>query len=165
MNGLIGHYDQLWREHYIPPYVVSLFALLDGLELSSNSKVLDVACGNGIIGKYLMDRFQCRVWGTDISSVALKQADAIGYITELVNLDQEEFPFSEEKFDLVLLSAMIEHIMEPEKIIRMAYQKLMPNGIIIILTPNIAWCFNRILFLIGRWDHRLMGGIDRKSVV
>ena len=159
MNGLVDHYNQLWQESYVPPYVISLFPLLQDLKLSSKSKVLDVACGNGVIGKHLMEMFHCRVWGTDISKVALEQANEIGYITELVNLDQEEMPFPEEKFDLVILSAMLEHVMEPHRIIKMAYQKLTPNGFVIILTPNIVWCFNRLLFLLGRWDHRLMGGM------
>ncbi|NOX33761.1 MAG: class I SAM-dependent methyltransferase [Deltaproteobacteria bacterium] len=159
MNGLVDHYNQLWQERYVPPYVTSLFPLLETLNLSSKSRVLDVACGNGILGKCLIDRFQCLVWGTDISKVALAQCNEIGYTTELVNLDQDKMPFSGQKFDLVILSAMLEHVMEPEKIVKIAYQKLSPNGCVIILTPNIVWCFNRLLFLLGRWDHRLMGGM------
>jgi 2-polyprenyl-3-methyl-5-hydroxy-6-metoxy-1,4-benzoquinol methylase len=159
MNGLVNHYNQMWKERYIPPYITSLFPLLETINLSKKSKVLDVACGNGVLGKCLIERFNCSVWGTDISEVALEQCDEIGYRTELVNLDQECLPFSGEKFDLVILSAMLEHVMEPESIIEMAYQKLLPNGQLIILTPNIVWCFNRLLFLLGRWEHRLMGGM------
>lgn len=159
MNGLVDHYNKMWQEHYVPPYVTSLFPLMQTLNLSPKRKVLDVACGNGIIGKWLIERFQCQVWGTDISEVALKQANEIGYLTEKLNLDREEMPFPGEKFDLIILSAMLEHVMEPDKIIKMAYQKLVPSGLIIILTPNIVWCFNRILFLLGLWDHRLLGGM------
>ncbi|MCF6247897.1 MAG: methyltransferase domain-containing protein [Desulfobacula sp.] len=159
MSGLVDYYNQLWEEDHLPPYVTSLFPLLKTLNLSSKSKVLDVACGNGVLGKYLMDSYGCSVWGTDISTVALVQCKNLGYVTELVNLDQEEMPFGEEKFDLVILSAMLEHVMEPEKIIEMAYQKLVSNGRVIILTPNIVWVFNRFLFLMGQWDHRLMGGM------
>ena len=159
MNGLVDHYNQMWKEHYVPPYITSLFPLLRTLKLSPGSKILDVACGNGITGKWLMERFHCRVWGTDISEVALKQAGEIGYITEVIDLDQGKMPFPGEKFDLVILSAMLEHVMEPEKIVAMAYEKLVPNGFVIILTPNIVWCFNRLLFLLGRWEHRLMGGM------
>jgi len=159
MSSFVDHYNHLWQDYHVPPYVTSLFPLLKMMELNSKSKVLDLACGNGIIGKYLMDRFHCRVWGTDISPVALKKAHEVGYITELVNLDQEKIPFPAEKFDLVILSAMLEHVMEPERIVKTAYQKLVPNGFMIILTPNIVWCFNRLLFLMGRWEHRLMGGM------
>ncbi len=160
MSGLVGHYNQLWQKNSPPTYVTSLFPLLDDLKLSSKSKVLDMACGNGAIGKHLIERFQCRVWGTDISSVALKQAEEIGYMTESVDFDQEgNPPFSGEMFDLVVLSAMLEHVMEPDKIIKMAYQKLTPGGFVVILTPNIVWCFNRFLFLLGSWEHRLLGGM------
>lgn len=158
MHGLIDHYNELWKEDYIPPYLSSLLPLLESLKLTPNCKILDVACGNGVMGKILIDRYQCRVWGTDISDVALKQCQKIGYTTELINLDQEIPPFSEEQFDIVILSAMLEHVMEPEKIVKMAYEKLNPDGHMIILTPNVVWLFNRLLFLFGRWDHRLMGG-------
>ncbi|MDM8538543.1 class I SAM-dependent methyltransferase [Desulfobacterales bacterium HSG17] len=158
MNSLVEHYNQMWKEHHVPPYITSLFPLLETLNISCNSKVLDVACGNGILGKYLMDKFQCKIWGTDVSDVALRQCDEIGYTTELVNLDKDRMPFPGEEFDLVLLSAMLEHVMDPEKIVEMAYHKLSQGGYVIILMPNIVWCFNRLLFLFGHWDHRLMGG-------
>ncbi len=158
MSILTDHYNKLWKVHYIPPYVTSLLPLLEELKLSDKTKVLDFACGNGVIGKYLIDRFDCQIWGTDISDVALEQCKEIGYITDRIDLDQEKMPFPEHKFDLVILSAMLEHVMEPDKIVKMAYQKLSPNGCVIILTPNVVWCFNRILFLMGRWDHYLMGG-------
>jgi len=155
---LVDHYNKLWEVSYIPPYVTSLLPLLEELNLSSETKVLDIACGNGVIGKYLIDRFDCKIWGTDISDVALEQCEEIGYTTERVDLEQEKMPFPEHKFDLVILSAMLEHVMEPDKIVKMAYQKLLPGGRVVILTPNVVWCFNRILFLMGKWDHPLMGG-------
>ena len=159
MESLIKHYNQLWQDERIPPYVTSLFPLLKFLDLKENSKILDVACGNGVIGKFLIKEYKCRLWGTDISDVALKKAENAGYTTELINLDRDAMPFPGDTFDLVILSAMLEHVLEPEKIIQMSYEKLNPGGHLIVLTPNIIWLFNRILFLMGRWDHRLMGGM------
>ncbi|THB81375.1 MAG: class I SAM-dependent methyltransferase [Desulfobacteraceae bacterium] len=158
MDSLIDHYNELWQDDFIPPYITSLFPLLESLKPSPETRVFDVACGNGVIGKYLIENYQCRLWGTDISDVALEQCRKIGYTTELINLDQDSLPFEDQQFDLVILSAMLEHVLEPEKIIEMAYEKLTPGGHVIILTPNVVWMVNRLLFLMGKWDHRLMGG-------
>ncbi len=160
MSGLVDYYDDLWENSGIPPYVQSILPTIEEASLSEGSKVLDIACGNGVLGKWLIERSNCEVHGIDISPVALGLCDKAGYkSTEIVELDKDTLPFPDDHFDLVTLSAVVEHIMEPEKVLANVWEKLKPGGMVVVLTPNISWIVNRFLFLAGRWDHRLMGGM------
>ncbi len=158
-NPFEAHYDEMWKSQNLPPYLTSLIPLFDNLEISEKTRILDIACGNGTLGKFLIGKYGCRMYGTDISSVAIDASRKNGYNATLMNLDSGEEPFPQIKFDYVVLSAVLEHIMDPESMLETAYDKLAPGGKVIILMPNIQWFPNRLLFLLGRWDHRLMGGM------
>lgn len=54
--------DQRWVTE--TPYLVGL---MDGLELTHRSLVLDYGCGIGRLSRALIDKYQCRVVGVDIS--------------------------------------------------------------------------------------------------
>ena len=99
------------------------------------------------------------MYGIDYSPVAVDLCKQKGYTeVEFVDLDTDPIPFEDNFFDLVILSAVVEHIMSPEQVLKQAYCRLKPGGKVIVLTPNISWIINRFLFLLGRWDHKLMGG-------
>ena len=159
MRNIVEHYDQIWRSVDFPPYLRSLFRALEQLPLKSDCRVLDVACGNGMFGEWFKSRLNAEMYGIDYSPVAVDLCRQKGYAqVELVDLDRDPIPFEDNFFDLVILSAVVEHIMSPEQVLKQVWRKLRPGGKVIVLTPNISWLINRMLFLFGRWDHSLMGG-------
>ena len=159
MSDIVEHYDEIWKKMGVPPYLYSLFNAMEQLPLSQGCRVLDVACGNGTFGEWFTDRLNAEMYGLDISPVAIDKCRQKGYRqVELADLDRDSFPFEDDSFDLVILSAVLEHVMSPEQVLRQCFQKLKPGGFVVVLTPNVSWIVNRLLFLIGRWDHRLMGG-------
>lgn len=159
MRNIVEHYDQIWRTVDFPPYLRSLYKALEELPLARNCRVLDVACGNGAFGEWFKARLDADMYGIDLSPVAADLCKQKGYTeVEVVDLDRDPIPFEDDFFDLVILSAVVEHIMSPEDVLKQAYQRLKPGGRVVVLTPNISWIVNRFLFLFGRWDHVLMGG-------
>lgn len=158
MNDLQSHYDEIWENIDVPPYLHSLQPVLDTLNVGSGSRILDIACGNGILGRWMIERYGCRMYGVDMSPVALQACREGGCETQQLNLDSDVFPYEGEQFDMVLLSAVLEHVMDPGDVLKTAWERLRPGGQVVVLTPNICWIVNRLLFLAGRWDHRLMGG-------
>lgn len=77
---IVHHYDAAWIDDVVPPYVLSLQAPLCHLGLSHRGKVLDLGCGNGVLGHWLRQAFGCQVWGTEISEVAAARARERGYV-------------------------------------------------------------------------------------
>ena len=109
-------YDQYWEKDFVPPYLDSLFPAFEQLGILREAKVLDIGCGNGALGDFLIRKYGCRMYGIDISAAALKAAAARGYAVELVDPDSGASfhrPFPEVQFDVVVLSAVLEHVPKP----------------------------------------------------
>lgn len=76
--------------------------------VSPNSRVLDVACGNGSSARVIAADFGAMVTGCDYSSVNLKRAVAASHIagleekTQFVRGGAEQLPFAPDFFDVTL---------------------------------------------------------------
>lgn len=159
MNNIVEHYDHIWRTVDFPPYLRSLFKTLEQLPLHKGCRVLDIACGNGTFGEWFISRLDAEMYGVDYSPVAADLCKQKGYTqVELIDLDRQDLPFEDNYFDLIILSAVLEHIQSPDGMMKQVWKKLKTGGSVVVLTPNISWIVNRVLFLMGRWDHPLMGG-------
>jgi SAM-dependent methyltransferase len=97
--------------------------------------VLDVGCGPG---KFLQQdvRAGWRGVGLDFSQTAVARASALGLDVRLGSL--EDADLEPERFDLVRMSHVIEHLEDPEGTVRQAFSLLRPGGRLHIATPNFA---------------------------
>jgi SAM-dependent methyltransferase len=60
-------------------------------------------------------------------------------ITHLFNVEEDEFPFSDDSFDVVLFCEMLEHLlMNPVATLRQIHRVLKPNGVLVLTTPNVC---------------------------
>ena len=97
--------------------------------------VLEVGCNAGFILKGL-NQLGYSVWGTDLSSTAVRAAK------EYYGLDSlylSEFPPEDKagSFDVLIASHVIEHVLEPRAFAEQCARFLRNDGIIIIRTPNV----------------------------
>jgi 2-polyprenyl-3-methyl-5-hydroxy-6-metoxy-1,4-benzoquinol methylase len=105
-------------------------------ELGRRLNVLDVGCGNGSnslplasLGHYLV--------GIDISSESIEYAQRRNPFSNarfMVHNLMEQ-PLSE-KFDFVICSEVLEHLTDPEPLVRAISGVLEPGGLLIITVPN-----------------------------
>lgn len=100
------------------------------------SKSLDIGCGVGYACKMLKAK-GFEVHGIDISQSALEQAEK--------NLPEGSFKLANESgkieyednfFDTVICLGVLEHITNPEDVVREAYRVLKPGGSALFLVPN-----------------------------
>jgi len=65
---------------------------------------------------------------------------------DLVHGDATKLPFGDNLFDVVIATAVIEHVSEPEKIATECYRVLRQNGIVILTTPDpfFEWVATKI---------------------
>lgn len=55
------------------------------------------------------------------------------------NIEQEEFPFSDHRFDLVVFCEIIEHLQtDPVRVLHQIKRVLKPSGRLIVSTPNVS---------------------------
>jgi len=113
--------------------------------LSSSEKILDVGCGNGNLLE-MINRASPRVQlvGLDFSPGLLKNARIrLKNKARLVNGDALALPFSNNEFDVVILSEVLEHLSNPSKGLAEAKRVLKKNGRFLLTFPNASsyWPF------------------------
>ena len=123
-------------------------------------KALDVGCSTGYIGRLLKD-MGFYVVGIDISKRAIDKAKK--YIDKAYVCDIENCNFDnilDEKFDVIILADVIEHLFDPEQVLVVLKKFLNENGFFVISIPNIANWRARLSLLLGKWEYKRTGLFD-----
>src|SRR5919199_229521 len=101
---------------------------LQGLTISSETKVLDLCCGSGQATRFLVQYSQ-KVTGLDISPVSLERAKRNVPQAKYVEAIAQDMPFPDAQFDLVHTSVAM-HEMKPSvlrQILKEVYRVLKPG--------------------------------------
>lgn len=132
--------------------------------VAPHSRVLDIGCSKGYIGEYLVSEKGCEVWGIEPDATAYAEAKTKGYAF-IANQTIEEALASDalkrERFDAIIMGDVIEHVTDPESVLRMIRASLNEKGRLILSLPNIAHYSVRLGLLSGRWNMVDTGILDR----
>src|ERR1035437_3647960 len=125
--------------------------------------VLDVGCGEGLFGHTLKQMSAGReVWGIEINPIAA--AEAGNKIDKVLVGDVEAVlgGLPEGHFDCVIFNDILEHLIDPESILRNIPRYMTPNGIVVCSIPNVRY-FPVLFRLILRKEWRYVdnGVLDR----
>ncbi len=109
-----------------------------------NKKVLEVACHTGYVSAWLQ-RQGCEVTGAEIYGPALEKAKPYLHRSVLGNIEDTEVwsDIAKEKYDVVLYMHILEHLVNPDEILKKTQDILTPGGNVIICLPNISNWENR----------------------
>ncbi len=116
---------------------------------------LDIGCGDGMATAVALETAAARpgatlrMVGCDWSLAGLGQADARGVRVVRASIDEPGLPFGSGSFDVVVMSELIEHLVDTDKAVAEAWRLLAPGGSLFLSTPNLAAWFNRVLLLLG----------------
>lgn len=83
------------------------------------------------------------------SSQAASRLEKSGIKTCQLDVSTDPLPFSDGTFSLVVLSEVIEHLLDPDFALTEVRRVLKPGGFAVITTPNLASWFNRLILLLG----------------
>lgn len=141
-----------------------LIELLDE-RITNTSVILDIGCGTGAIDFYLAEKGN-NITGIDISEKAIKICNENANNLNLANKTSFEVNTIEgfktnNKFDVVLLIEVIEHVENDVAAIKKISTLLNPKGRLILSTPSINAPLYKIGFL-NNFDKRV-GHLRRYS--
>jgi len=130
------------------------------------SLVLDVGCATGFMGEYLIKEKSCQVFGIEkrLEEAAIAKNKLNGML--IADVEDEDNLRSilqltkNKKFDVILATSVIEHLVNPVKFILSCKKILSPKGIIIASTPNMAHWTIRLALLCGKFDYSNYGILD-----
>lgn len=127
-----------------------------------NKNVLEVGPATGYVTKLLRDR-GCEVTAIEIDPEAADQAAP--YCRRMIVADIEQVDFDEAlddcRFDVVLYGDVLEHLVDPLRILRETRRFLSANGYVVASLPNVAHGSLRMALLTGRFSYTETGLLDR----
>lgn len=137
------------------------------IEIPENTVVLDVGCWNGNLGKKLIREKGCEVHGLDFDKSILKKAQRNGYKkTFLIDMNKnpEKLKNIKNSYDIIICADILEHLIDPQSVLRDLTRLLKPTGVLIISVPNVAFGLNRLNLLFGKWNYTEFGTLDKTHV-
>jgi demethylmenaquinone methyltransferase/2-methoxy-6-polyprenyl-1,4-benzoquinol methylase len=165
---LPAHYDELgallsfgqdprWRR-----------AAVEAVRAAPEDRVLDIACGTGLVSRALIRRWGCRVVGLDQSAPMLDRARAavaadpsLGDRLELVEGEAEHLPCADAEFDHLTFTYLLRYVDDPPATLRELARVVKPGGRV----ASLEFCVPRGLWLevwrlYTRFGLPLLGRLD-----
>lgn len=128
--------------------------LMNPIASGRPSRVLDVGCGNGsLCGRFLARGY--RAVGIDVSEsgLAIARAAHPGVRFEMLPADATLMgSLDEPPFDYVTCMEVIEHLYDPQGLLRGCFEAVRPGGTFICSTPYHGYLKNLAIALLDRWD-------------
>lgn len=130
--------------------------------VGQKKEVLELGCSTGYLTKKLKEN-NCVVDVLEIDPDDLKKAKEFARSAFLGDLDNEEvFKTLTKKYDVIISSDVLEHLKNPDKVLKKFKSNLKANGRILISMPNIAcWSMRRELFFKGNFEYQESGILDK----
>jgi SAM-dependent methyltransferase len=127
----VGTYEQGWRAQLDPAHAL----MLDMIDLRPGDRVLDVACGTGLVSFRAAEAVgaQGAVVGTDISERMVETVRRIAAERAVGNIvferaDAEELPFADGAFDAALCALGLMYVPDPVRALSEMRRLLRPGG-------------------------------------
>lgn len=127
-----------------------------------SNKVMEVGCGDGSTLNYLKNNGHCiSTYGVELfpeaAEIAVSKVDKL-YQS---NIEAMDLPIEKSSLDLILCLDVLEHLVNPVKVIKYLHKLLAPNGLIIASIPNVRHHTVMIPLLFqGKWEYQDEGVLD-----
>ncbi|MCJ7634967.1 class I SAM-dependent methyltransferase [Candidatus Bathyarchaeota archaeon] len=141
-------YENLSPEKEAPQWVIFAVDNLSKFELNGKH-VLDVGAGFGYVLNKLKDK-EIIPYAVELSDKCIKHLKEQGIDAKKVDISTEDLPFSDNFFDYVIFTEVVEHLVFPQHILNEIYRVLKPNGRLVISTHNIFNAYMRIRYFLGK---------------
>ncbi len=128
---------------------------------STVKRLLDVGCAAGEFGNALKQNRSIEVTGIELDPTAAAMAEKALDKVLIGDVEAMHLPFPEDYFDCICCADVLEHLKDPWKTLEKIKKHLVPEGMLIISLPNIA--FYEIVFgmIQGYWTYTDHGILDQ----
>jgi 2-polyprenyl-3-methyl-5-hydroxy-6-metoxy-1,4-benzoquinol methylase len=103
-----------------------------------SGRLLDMGCGLGFFLKTLTEHPNWEGYGCEISPAAVHYARETLGLRNVIGGRLEDANFPQGSFDIITIWDVLEHLLQPEPLLRYCHALLREKGICFIRTPNIV---------------------------
>ena len=135
-------------------------------QITPGSTVLECGCASGYMTRYMKERLEANVSIIEQNPSDYDKAREYAVDGICADLEDEEWSdfFQGRTFDFILFADVLEHLRNPEEVLRRAVDLLREDGTIIASIPNVAHADIIINQLNGRWNYTPLGLLDNTHI-
>jgi len=148
--------------HRIKEYYLGSRDDLVRLIPAGTRKILEIGCAAGMTGKTLKELGFEEVVGVELREDVAQDAQAFYDRVIIGDVEKIQLPYEKGYFDCILYGDVLEHLIDPWRLLREHNLLLGQGGAIICSIPNVRHYKNTKKLLIrGEWEYRERGVLDR----
>jgi 2-polyprenyl-3-methyl-5-hydroxy-6-metoxy-1,4-benzoquinol methylase len=144
LNNLVGWRGYILKKNSnkLTPNIIKRVMGLFGRRENAPKKPLslfEVGCGTGYMVKIAEDEFSIHSKGVELNPYFVEYAEKeFGLGGKVFCADIDEFDFAgTDKADIIIMNDVIEHLLNPRKVLIKCNKLMNKNGIMFLSTPNI----------------------------
>ncbi len=129
---------------------------------AADAVILEIGCGSGGTGKLALATGKCSSYhGVEIHQASAARAKEVLSDVLVGNVETMDLPYRVNSFDAIIISEVLEHLVDPWQLVERLARLLKPGSQVIATSPNIShWRVIKSL-LAGRFEYTGMGVMDR----
>ena len=158
-----GEFGGVGEEYTLKQNDSSHATILRWLEHHPPANLLDLGCSGGLLSE------RVRAFGHTITGVDVLEIEGIRDRVDCfiqANLDEglPDAVAEHGPYDVVLCADILEHVRQPEQLLRAIRGLLAPGGVLIASVPNFGHWYARVRTALGMFDYDQRGVLDNGHV-
>lgn len=124
-------------------------------------RIIDIGCGSGVFGRAIQNKQNAEVWGLELMPKEAREAEK--HLDKVFSGPVEDYleALPKDFFDVIYLNDVLEHLVDPYKVLKSLKNNLTPNGVVISSIPNIRYHNALIKLLVKKdWEYEEFGVMD-----
>jgi len=132
----IATIDHFWIQRRF-----DVFRRLAGTLIPSAAEIAEIGCGHGLLQRQIEETYGREVTGFDLNEFALKQS--LARLSNIFCYDiHQQDPSLRQRFDLVFLFDVLEHMADEDHFLRAVMFHLAPGGKLVLNVPAGKWAYS-----------------------
>lgn len=131
--------------------------------IKPGATILECGCATGYMTRYLKEKLTARVSIIEYNEKAFniaKQFAVEGLCADLDDTEKWSNYFKGQQFDYILFADVLEHLRNPEQVLRCAGQLLKDDGEVLASIPNVAHADVVLNLYHNQWNYKKFGLLD-----
>lgn len=135
-------------------------------KISRDSRVLELGTATGYFSRFLKEQLNCTIDGAELDADMAKTAREYCQTLFVGNLEQERLSdhFPPAAYDFVICADVLEHLYNPETLLKQLKALLKPAGRVVISIPNVGYAGLILDLIEGGFQYRDEGILDRTHI-